>query len=403
MHDRTRGEETGQQSRHLGHTWHFPGRPADPIRVSFHPRGPQVVVTGQVPQPATASPAARIDPRPGPYTLLSGLAVAVLLVAVVGVTVGPVRLPVSQILGALGARLGLGSGDVDPIVSSIVLQLRLPRVILATLVGAALATSGAIFQGLFRNPMADPYIIGVSAGAALGATTAIVFGVTFAAGGLSAATMFAFVGAVAVTAIVYRLGWHRGDVVIEQLLLAGVAIGAFLGAVISAMQVLGGASLQQVLFWLLGGFSGRRWEHVLLILPYVVVGYIVAAAGARDLNLMVLGDETARSLGVATARVRIQLTAAGALMAAAAVATSGLIGFVGLIVPHLLRLVTGPDHRRLLPAAALGGAVTMLLADTLARTLAAPREIPVGIVTAGVGAPFFLYLLTKQRKRRFWS
>ena len=360
-------------------------------------------MTRQAPQPATASPAARIDPRPGPYTLLSGLAVAVLLLAVVGVTVGPVRLPVSQILGALGARLGLGSGDVDPIVSSIVLQLRLPRVVLSALVGAALATSGAIFQGLFRNPMADPYIIGVSAGAALGATSAIVFGVTFAAGGLSAATVFAFVGAVAVTAIVYRLGWHRGDVVIEQLLLAGVAIGAFLGAVISAMQVLGGESLQQVLFWLLGGFSGRRWEHVLLILPYVVVGYVVAAAGARDLNLMVLGDETARSLGVATGRVRVQLTAAGALMAAAAVATSGLIGFVGLIVPHLLRLVTGPDHRRLLPAVALGGAVTMLLADTLARTLAAPREIPVGIVTAGAGAPFFLYLLTKQRKRRFWS
>jgi iron complex transport system permease protein len=182
-----------------------------------------------------------------------------------------------------------------------------------------------------------------------------------------------------------------------------VAIGAFLGAVFSAMHVLGGESLLQVLFWLLGGFSGRSWDHVLLILPYVVVGYVVAAAGARDLNLLVMGEETARSLGVATGRVRIQLTAAGALMAAAAVATAGLIGFVGLVVPHLLRLLTGPDHRRLLPAAALGGAVTMLLADTLARTLAAPREVPVGIVTAGVGAPFFLYLLRKQRTRRFWS
>ncbi len=360
-------------------------------------------MTVQAPRPASAPPAARADPRSAPYPLLIALALTVLLVAVVSVAVGAVRLPISKVLSALGAPLGLGSRSVDPIVSSIVLQLRLPRVVLAALVGAALATSGAIFQGLFRNPMADPYIIGVSAGAALGATSAIVFGVTFAAGGLSAATVFAFVGAVAVTAIVYRLGWHGGDVVIEQLLLAGVAIGAFLGAVISAMQVLGGESLQQVLFWLLGGFSGRRWEHVLLIFPYVVVGYVVAAAGARDLNLMVLGDETARSLGVATGRVRIQLTAAGALMAAAAVATSGLIGFVGLIVPHLLRLVTGPDHRRLFPAAALGGAVTMLLADTLARTLAAPREIPVGIVTAGAGAPFFLYLLTKQRKRRFWS
>lgn len=360
-------------------------------------------MTVQAPPAASASPAARAESRYGLYPLLGALAVALLFVAVVGIAVGAVRLPVSQVLGALGAPLGLGSAAANPIASSIVFQLRLPRVVLAALVGAALATSGAIFQGLFRNPMADPYIIGVSAGAAVGATSAIVFGVTFAAGGLSAATVFAFVGAVTVTAIVYRLGWYRGDVVVEQLLLAGVAIGAFLGAVISAMQVLGGESLQQVLFWLLGGFSGRRWEHVVLILPYVVVGYVVAAAGARDLNLLVLGDETARSLGVATGRVRIQLTAAGALMAAAAVATSGLIGFVGLIVPHLLRLVTGPDHRRLLPAAALGGAVTMLLADTLARTVAAPREIPVGIVTAGAGAPFFLYLLRKQSTRRFWS
>src|SRR5713226_663967 len=355
MHDRARREETGQQSCHLGYAWHFPGRPAHPSRVPFYPRGPQVAVTVQAPQPATASPAARIDPRPGPYTLLSGLAVAVLLLAVVGVTVGPVRLPVSQILRALGARLGLGSGGVDPIVSSIVLQLRLPRVVLSALVGAALATSGVVFQGLFRNPMADPYIIGVSAGAALGATSAIVFGVTFVTAGLSAVTVLAILGALAVTGIVYRLGWHRGDVVVEQLLLAGVAIGAFLGAVISAMQLLGGESLQQVLFWLLGGLSGRGWDHVLLALPYVGVGYILAAAAARDLNLLVLGDETARSLGVATARVRLQLTAAGAVMAAAAVATAGLIGFVGLVVPHLMRLVTGPDHRQLIPASALAG------------------------------------------------
>jgi iron complex transport system permease protein len=190
---------------------------------------------------------------------------------------------------------------------------------------------------------------------------------------------------------------------VEQLLLAGVAIGAFLGAIISAMQLLGGESLQQVLFWLLGGLSGRGWNHVLLALPSVVVGYILAVAAARDLNLLVLGDETARSLGVATTRVRLQLTAAGAVMAAAAVATAGLIGFVGLVVPHLMRLVIGPDHRQLIPAAALAGGITMLVADTLARTLVAPREIPVGIVTAALGAPFFLYLLKRHRKQTYWS
>ncbi len=361
-------------------------------------------MTAQAPSPA-AAPAAGAPPVPFSRhrAQLVGLAGVLVLVAVVSLWIGAVSLPASQVLRALVEPFGLVQGQVDPIVRSIVLEIRLPRVVLAALVGAALAASGVVFQGLFRNPMADPYIIGVSAGAALGATTAIVFGLTFVVLGLSAVTVLAFAGALAVTLVVYRLGWHRGDVVVEQLLLAGVAIGAFLGAVISAMQLLGGESLQQVLFWLMGGLSGRGWDHVLLALPYMVFGYLMAAGAARDLNLLVLGDETARSLGVATGRVRMQLTAAGALMASAAVATSGLIGFVGLVVPHLMRLATGPDHRRLLPAAALAGGITLLLADTLARTAAAPMEIPVGIVTAALGAPFFLYLLRKYRKRTYWS
>jgi iron complex transport system permease protein len=251
--------------------------------------------------------------------------------------------------------------------------------------------------------MADPYIIGVSAGAALGATAAIVLHVTFAIVGISAITLSAFVAALLVTMLVYRLAWFRGDVMVEHLLLAGVAVGAFLAAIISALQLLGGESLQQVIFWLMGGFSGRTWDHVLLTVPYVVVGYAVAQVLARDLNLLMLGDETARSLGVSAGRVRSILIAAGALVAAAAVSVSGLIGFVGLVVPHLIRLVVGPDHRRLLPAAALGGAITLLLADTLARSIAPPMEIPVGIVTAALGAPFFLYLLRRHRRRTYWS
>ncbi len=358
----------------------------------------------QVPSPAVSA-AVGVSPAPVARhrTLLVGLAAILALVGMVSLGIGAVPLPAGSIARVIGEAVGLAPAEVDGAVRTIILDIRLPRIVLAAVVGLGLAASGTVFQGLFRNPMADPYIIGVSAGAALGATVAIVFGLTFSAFGLSAVTLLAFAGALSVTLVVYRLGWYRGDVVVEQLLLAGIAIGAFLAAVISALQLVGGESVQQVLFWLMGGFSGRSWDHVGLAAPYIVCGYAVAWILARNLNLLVLGDETARSLGVATGRVRMGLTAAASLMAAAAVATAGLIGFVGLVVPHLMRLVTGPDHRRLLPAAALAGAITLLLADTLARTIAAPMEIPVGIVTAALGAPFFLYLLRKHRRRTYWS
>jgi iron complex transport system permease protein len=346
-------------------------------------------------QTAASGPAER--PRDGaPLLILLAalLALGVLASAAIGAV--PVAPP------AIAGALGLGPA-VDPVTRAIVLELRLPRIVLAALVGAALAAAGAVFQGIFRNPLADPYIIGVSGGAALGATTAIVFGWTAAVAGISAVTLAAFVAALLVTALVYRLAWIRGEVAVEPLLLAGVAVGAFLAAVVSALQLFGGQSWQQVIFWLMGGLSGRTWQHVVLILPYVGAGYAVARIFARDLNLLVLGDETARALGVDAGRARALLIGAATLMAAAAVSVSGLIGFVGLVVPHLLRLVVGPDHRRLLPAAALGGAVTLLLADTVARTAAAPAEIPVGIVTAALGAPFFLFLLRRHRRQTFWT
>lgn len=354
---------------------------------------------------STAVPAASpeaVQPAPSGRLLLLGLVVALLLVMVVSIGIGAVPIPFSSVVGSLAAGVGAPVA-VDETIQSIVLQIRLPRVALAVLVGMALAASGTVFQGLFRNPMADPYIIGVSGGAALGATTAIVLGLTFSLGGLSAVTLLAFAGALAVTILVYRLAWFRRDIVPEHLLLAGVAVGAFLAAVISALQFASTGNVQQVVFWLMGGFSGRTWDHVWLAAPYAVAGYAVARYFARDLNLLVLGDETAHSLGVSTSAVRRWLIAAAALMAAAAVAVSGLIGFVGLIVPHLMRLVLGPDHRRLLPAAALAGGITLLVADTVARTVIAPTEIPVGIVTAALGAPFFLYLLRMHRARTFWG
>ncbi|HEU5299036.1 MAG TPA: iron chelate uptake ABC transporter family permease subunit [bacterium] len=339
------------------------------------------------------------DDRPRDRSRILVLLAGLFVVGVLGsAAIGSVPVAPSAILRALG----LGP-EVDAVTRTIILQVRLPRIVLAALVGAGLAASGTVFQGIFRNPMADPYIIGVSGGAALGATAAIVLGLTLTVGGISAVTLAAFAAALLVTVLVYRLAWFRGEVVVEHLLLAGVAVGAFLAAVISALQIFGGQSLQQVIFWLMGGFSGRSWQHVLLTAPYIAVGYAAARVLARDLNLLVLGDETARGLGVETGRARAILIGAGSLMAAAAVSVSGLIGFVGLVVPHLMRLVVGPDHRRLLPAAALGGAVTLLAADTLARSAAAPTEIPVGIVTAALGAPFFLYLLRRHRRRTYWS
>lgn len=354
--------------------------------------------------PAVQSPAAdQTAPlRSSGLSVLLPLSLGLIAVILISLAIGAVPIPLSSVAAAVASAAGLPV-QVDETVQSIVVQIRLPRVVLAGSVGMALAASGTVFQGLFRNPMADPYIIGVSGGAALGATVAITTGLTLSLAGLSAVTLLAFVGAMAVTLLVYRLAWLRGDVVPEHLLLAGVAVGAFLAAVISALQFASTNNLQQVVFWLMGGFSGRTWEHVLLAAPYGITGYAVARYFARDLNLLVLGDETARSLGVSVAPVRRWLIAAGALMAAAAVAVSGLIGFIGLIVPHLMRLVLGPDHRRLLPATALAGGIALLLADTIARTIIAPTEIPVGIVTAALGAPFFIYLLRKHRSRTYWS
>ncbi len=329
---------------------------------------------------------------------------ALLLATMIGsLLIGSVPVSSSDIVRAIAGAIGLDSAGTDEVTRSIVVEIRLPRIVLAVTTGMALAASGTVFQGLFRNPMADPYIIGVSGGAALGATVAIVTGLTFSLVGLSAVALLAFAGALAVTVLVYRLAWLRGDVVPEHLLLAGVAVGAFLAAAISTLQFASTGNLQQVVFWLMGGFSGRTWDHVLLAAPYGIAGYAVARYFARDLNLLILGDETARSLGVSVALVRRWLIAAGALMAAAAVAVSGLIGFIGLIVPHLMRLMLGPDHRRLLPAAALSGGIALLLTDTIARTVIAPTEIPVGIVTAALGAPFFIYLLRKHRSRTYWS
>jgi len=281
--------------------------------------------------------------------------------------------------------------------SVILFQLRLPRVLLAAVVGAALATAGAVFQALFRNPMADPAIIGVSSGAALGAIVVILAGWGAALGGMGVSGA-AFVGALATAFLVYRLARLGPSVQVATLLLAGIAVAAIISAAISLVMTFSGQEIRSIYFWLLGGLGARGWQSLAAVTPFVVGGMAVALLAARDLNLAALGEERAAQLGLEVDRFKVLMLATGALLTAAAVSVAGLIGFVGLMTPHILRLVVGSDHRRLVPASILGGAVFMILADLAARTLVRPEEIPVGAVTAVLGGPFFLYLLRRERR-----
>jgi iron complex transport system permease protein len=279
----------------------------------------------------------------------------------------------------------------------ILFQLRLPRVLLAALVGAALAAAGAVFQALFRNPMADPAIIGVSSGAALGAIAVLVAGGGAAFGGMGVSGA-AFVGALATAFLVYRLSRLGPSVQVATLLLAGIAVAAIISAVISLVMTFSGQQIRSIYFWLLGGLGARGWQSLTAATPLVVLGLVVAVAGVSDLNLSALGEERAAQLGLEVERFKRLMLATGAVLTAAAVSVAGLIGFVGLMTPHILRLVIGSDHKRLIPASILGGATFMVLADLVARTAVSPEEIPVGAVTAVLGGPFFLYLLRRERR-----
>ena len=298
--------------------------------------------------------------------------------------------------GALAAAVLLGPAAV-PFAelgsSPIVRDLRLPRALLAFLVGGALATAGTGLQGLLRNPLADPFLLGLSGGAGLGAVLAIALGW----GGPWGLPLAAFAGAVGAMALVYRLGLASGGALDPRtMLLAGVAVGAFAAAVTTAIVSLAEASqLRNAFLWLWGGLSGASWQLVAVLAAYLPVPLTVLAAAARPLDLLALGEEPARYLGADVERAKRRVYVAASLLTAAAVAVSGVIGFVGLLVPHLARLVWGHRHRALLPAAFLGGGTLLTLADTLARTAVAPRELPVGIVTALVGVPLFALLLRR--------
>ena len=273
----------------------------------------------------------------------------------------------------------------DPaMIQKLLFEVRLPRILGAILVGLGLAAAGCAMQGLFRNPMADPYIIGTSSGGALGAACAIVF-----LGGLFM-PVFAFIGATLSTIVVYFIALRNGRVTVETLLLCGIAVSLFLSALLSFIMYISGNSLHQIMFWMMGGFWNIYWDDVLLGM-LIPLACILLFVFSRDLNVMALGEEEAIHLGVNTEKTKRILLLVSSFITGIAVSIAGCIGFIGLIIPHVMRILTGPDHRILLPASMMAGAILLMWADTAARTL--PVEIPVGIITAFFGAPFFIYLL----------
>ncbi len=329
------------------------------------------------------------------FLSLAILVAILVLSAIVSLGVGPVDISLADALRSLWQR-----GENEDIKAVILFDIRMPRLILAALVGAALAQSGVVMQGFFQNPMADPYIVGVSSGAGLGATLAIWLGLDFWFYGLSGVGLLAFIGALLVTAIVYLVSQRGGRLPVMLVLLTGVAIGALTSALTSFLMVSTRGDMfdtQRILFWLMGSLASRRWEHVHVAWPQIVVGALFLQWMARDLNVIIQGEENALYLGVDVERSKRLLLVGASLLAAAAVSVSGIIGFVGLVVPHVMRLVVGPDNRRLMPASMLGGAILLVNADLLARVAIEPAELPIGIITSLLGCPFFLYLLSRRR------
>ncbi|NWF92490.1 MAG: iron chelate uptake ABC transporter family permease subunit [Syntrophaceae bacterium] len=317
------------------------------------------------------------------------------LVILISIALGSVRVkPLRSILILFQSVLGL-KGVGTETERAIILSLRLPRALLAGLVGAGLSVSGAIFQALLRNPLADPYILGVSSGAALGAVVAIMLGLSAFSIGLPLAS---FLGALLTILIVFKFGRQDGKIHPNTLLLAGVITGSFLSAVIMFfISISQKEELHTIIFWLMGDFSFSDYETISVILPYISFGFVILYLRARHLNLLLSGEEDALQMGVDVERLKLISYLLASLITAASVSVCGLIGFVGLIIPHSVRLIFGPDHRLLLPASAGVGASFLIASDTLARTLLAPVELPVGVITAAFGGPFFIYLLRTRR------
>lgn len=338
-------------------------------------------------------------------TLAVGLVASAVLAVLVG-TLGPIGpgttiedgvreyISFSDALGAIFMQ----QGDWPSYFSDVFWDVRIPRILLAAAVGASLACAGTAMQAVFRNPMADPYIVGVSSGASVGAVVAGLMGfATIAVIGAVITPALAFTTALLTVFVVYSLGVVGGRVYVNTLLLSGVAVAAFLGALVSVLIYFAGQQYHRIIFWLLGSLSLASWSAVMVVGVAAAIGIVLVFISSRDMNALLLGEETAHNLGVDPEGLKTLMLVVAAVMTAAAVAFTGVIGFVGLIIPHMVRLVVGADHRILVPAATMSGAIFLIWADTAARTVIAPTELPVGIITALCGGPFFLYLLRRNR------
>jgi iron complex transport system permease protein len=285
----------------------------------------------------------------------------------------------------------------DKTYAIIFIDLRLSRILLAFLVGASLSLSGAILQGYFQNPMAGPFVVGVSSGASFGAVLSMFLGLNMIFYGFSLQSIFAFFSGFVIVYLVYLLSQRKGVFKVETLLLVGIAAGALASSLTSFLIFLKSESFEQAVFWLLGSFTLSDWRQITAVAPYFILCFIAAQWLAKDMNLLALGDETAQSLGCPVNRVRKIFLGIATLLAASSVSVSGIIGFVGLIVPHWIRILIGPDHRYLFFFSSLTGGIFLIYSDLLARTLLFPTELPIGIITAAIGAPFFIYLLNQAR------
>ena len=293
------------------------------------------------------------------------------------------------------------SSKVDASTAIIIGEIRLPRIILAFIVGAGLAVAGSVFQAIIRNPMVDPYIIGISAGAGTGVMLALFLGIEIAVFNLSSLPAFAFLGAVMTVFVVYQLAKVGNKLPVLTFLLAGVAVSFILNSLMSFLMVLRTENLQQLVYWLMGSLAGTGWSDIKMILPYFLVALAVVIFYLKDLNILLLGEESAAHLGLNVERTKIILLGAASLITASVVSVSGSIGFIGLVVPHIARMSIGPDHRKLIPLAAVFGGCFLIIADTVARTIMAPMELPVGIITALAGGPYFIYLL-RNKSKNIW-
>lgn len=326
------------------------------------------------------------------------LAVGVVVMIVLAAGMGYIHIRPVEVLHVLLARLSGDPGhldDMNAIFPYVIMDVRLPRILCAVLVGAGLAAAGVVYQGILLNPLADPYTLGVSSGAAFGASLALLLGIALL--GQFSVPLFAFAGALLTLGIVLSLSSFDGQMSANTLILAGVIVGAILAAAISFIKYMADEQVAVIVFWLMGSLASRSWLDVAVTFGAALFGVSVAVYYGRDLNILSLGSRGAASLGVETVRVRRVLLVSASLVAAVCVSVSGIIGFIGLVVPHLMRFLVGPDNRRLVIVSALAGAILLLAADTVTRALL-PREVPVGVLTALLGGPFFCYIFRRRRK-----